>query len=187
MSPSASSILSPQSPSFFPSTPHSAACSLRKHPFLLAPRRWGRFARRNDGCFRRLRCMPRRPKKVQHSKQQLEPLCCGPWSPISKEYFQYVEVSSEVERGVVGWEGGGNKGNGFCRWSTPCKLPKNSWKLNTRNPIYETSNRLTLGHVVKWKDTLGRKWGRGLLWAFMSNIKRASMFVLHIFVSQVFF
>ena len=126
MSPSASSILSPQSPSFFPSTPHRAACSLRKHPFLLAPRRWGRFARRNDGCFRRLRCMPRRPKKVQHSKQQLEPLCCGPWSPIRKEHFQYVEVSSEVERGVVGWEGGGNKGNGFCRWSTPCKLPKNS-------------------------------------------------------------
>ena len=27
--------------------------SLRKHPFLLALRRWGRFARRN-GCFRRL-------------------------------------------------------------------------------------------------------------------------------------
>ena len=23
------------------------SCSLRKHPFLLAPRRWGRFARRN--------------------------------------------------------------------------------------------------------------------------------------------
>ena len=56
------------------------------------------------------RCMPRKPKKVQHGKQHLEPLC-GPWSPIRKEYFQYVEVSYRHPfgggEGVVGLGGRG--------------------------------------------------------------------------------
>lgn len=76
------------------------------------------------------RCMPRRPKKVQHSKQQLE-LLCGPWSPIRnvecrqiREYFWYVEVL--YRHPLEGWGGEADRGNGFCHWSTQCKLPKNS-------------------------------------------------------------
>ena len=42
-------------------SPRTISISLRKHPFLLALRRWGRFAKRpqrrrgrRNGCFRRL-------------------------------------------------------------------------------------------------------------------------------------
>lgn len=57
------------------------------------------------------RCMPRKPKKVQHGKQHLEPLC-GPWSPIRNTFNMWryhTATPSGVERGWWdwGWGGGG--------------------------------------------------------------------------------
>lgn len=43
MSPSASSILSPQSPSFFPSTPHRAACHAGQKKYNIVNNNWNYF------------------------------------------------------------------------------------------------------------------------------------------------
>ena len=43
MSPSASSILSPQSPSFFPSTPHRAACHASQKKYNIVNNNWNYF------------------------------------------------------------------------------------------------------------------------------------------------
>ena len=55
-------------------------CSLRKHPFLFALRRWGRFARRNvtrrarrNRCFRRLQGLIQKIQKGWVGGQKKEP------------------------------------------------------------------------------------------------------------------
>ena len=68
--------------------------SLRKHPFLLALRRWGRFARRRarrNGCFRRpsrseYEVLTARPQTPPHKKKKYQ------WQVCPRDYLIPVHL-----------------------------------------------------------------------------------------------
>ena len=74
--------------------------SLRKHPFLLALRRWGRFARRGarrNGCFRRLNA-------TTSLELEFHLPCGSPWTELSDlSQSQFPAPPPERPRELARW------------------------------------------------------------------------------------
>ena len=88
------------------------AVSLRKHPFLFALRRWGRFARRTkrpqrrrarrNGCFRRLcHCKWRHFQSVSRARQASYPTSISSPRRFSQEWPTSTEKVMRIKRMIT--------------------------------------------------------------------------------------